>query len=114
MSDEKARQVVGVYKVLGQSIAAGAIPAELENVSERAMVWQAEGSVDAAKANLAKTTGGARSEQRAILQANLDNATVALASARSNAVTVLLGAYAAAENAVHGTVDLMFSNPERK
>ncbi len=107
---ERSGQVIGVYASLGQSIAAGTIAAEIENASERAAVLQAEGGLDAARANLAKTTGGVRSEQRSTLETNVDNAIVALESARSGALTTLLSAYASVNSGIRGTTDKMFTN----
>ena len=109
---ERSGQVTGVYKTLGDSIAAGSVAAELENASERAAVLQAQGSVEAAEANLAKVTGGARSEQRAILESNRANASASLDAAQSSAVNALLSAYATADNAIHGTTDKMFTTPQ--
>ena len=109
---EKSGQVVAVYKALGEAIVAGEVAAELEHGSESAALLQAQGSMEAAQANLDKITGGVRSEQRDILGANVDSAKAALASARSSAVNALLSAYAAADNAIRGTADTMFSNPE--
>ncbi len=102
---EAQGQVVGLLYELGDYVFAGAIIAEIENSRERGTVLQAEGAVDAAQAALQKISGGTRSEQRTILEANLS-------AARAGAVTALLGAYAVIENTVRGTADVMFSNPE--
>ncbi len=108
---ERSGQITGVYKSLGQSISAGAVAAEIENASERAAVLQAEGGLDAAQANLAKTTGGVRTEQKSILEANVTTATAALESARSTALNTLLSAYASVDSGIRGTTDKMFTNP---
>ncbi|OGG50627.1 hypothetical protein A3C18_03955 [Candidatus Kaiserbacteria bacterium RIFCSPHIGHO2_02_FULL_54_11b] len=108
---EKSGQVVGVYRALGQNVSAGTVVAEISNASERAAVLQAEGVVDAAQANLAKVSGGVRTEQRAILETNVVNAEAALEAARASAVNALLSAYATGDNAIHGTTDKMFTNP---
>ncbi len=109
---ERSGQVTGVYKTLGDPIAAGSVAAELENASERAAVLQAQGAVEAAEANLSKITGGARSEQRAILESNRTNASASLDAAQAVGVNTLLSAYATADNAIRGTTDKMFTNPE--
>jgi RND family efflux transporter MFP subunit len=101
---EHSGQVISINKALGDTVTAGSIVAELENASERAAVLQAQGSVDAAQANLSKVTGGARSEQLAILQSALD-------AALSGAVNTLLSAYSSIDSGVRGTTDKMFSNP---
>ena len=108
---EKSGQVVRVNTSLGARISAGAVAAEIENASERAAVLQAEGGLDAAQANLAKVTGGVRTEQRSILEANVTAATAALESARSNALSALLSAYATMDSGILATTDKLFTNP---
>lgn len=108
---EKSGQVTRVYTSLGQNISAGAVAAEIENASERAAVLQAEGGLDAAQANLAKVSGGVRTEQRSILETNVSNATAALESARSAALNTILSAYASVDSGIRGTTDKMFTNP---
>lgn len=102
---ESSGQITRAYRSLGDYVPAGAIIAEMENSSQRAQVLQAEGSLDAAKASLAKVTGGARTEQRAILEA-------ALESAKTTTVTALLTGYASIGSAVKESADQMFSNPD--
>ena len=108
---EKSAQVVRVDTSLGARISAGAVAAEIENASERAAVLQAEGGLDAAQANLAKVQGGVRDEQRSILEANVAAATSALESARSNALSTLLSAYATMDSGILATTDKLFTNP---
>lgn len=108
---EKSGQVVRVNTSLGAAISAGAVAAEIENASERAALLQAEAGLDAAEANLAKVTGGVRTEQRSILETNVTNATTALETSRTSAVSSLLSAYASVDSAIHGTTDKMFTNP---
>lgn len=110
---EKSGQIVRVNTSLGNSIGAGAIAAEIENASERAAVLQAEGGLDAAQANLAKVQGGVRTEQRSILEANVTAALAALESARSNALSALLSAYATMDSGILATTDKLFTNPGR-
>src|SRR3990167_10579725 len=90
---EKSGQVTRVNTSLGARISAGAVAAEIENASERAAVLQAEGGLDAAQANLAKVTGGVRTEQRSILEANVTAAASAVESAPPNALSALLSPY---------------------
>lgn len=96
----------------GKRVAQGAVVAELENSAQRAALLQAQGAAEAAEANLSKITGGARSEQRAILESNRTSAAASLDAAEASAVNALLSAYATADNAIHGTTDKMFTNPE--
>lgn len=102
---ETSGQVTRVYRSLGDNVAAGSIVVELEAASQRAALLQAQGSVDAAKAALAKVQSGTRPEQIAILQSGFEGA-------KSGAVNTLLSAYAAVDNAVRGGVDAMFENPD--
>jgi RND family efflux transporter MFP subunit len=90
---EKSGKVTAIYSALGNSVAAGAIVAEIENASERAAVLQAQGAVQAATAgaNVSVTT---------------------LAGAQASAVSTLLSAYSTVDTAVRGNIDPMFTNPE--
>ena len=101
---QKSGQISAVYHSLGDSVYTGTIVAEIDNASERAALQQAQGSVDAATAALAKVKNGTRSEQLDILKS-------ALAAAKSGAVNTLLSAYASVDNAVKGSADALFSNP---
>lgn len=102
---EKSGQVVRVNRTLGDRVVAGTVIVEIENASERAVLLQAQGTYDAARANLAKVEKGTREQQLSILQS-------AETSAKAGAVNTLLNAYAATENAIRGTTDKMFSNPD--
>ncbi len=102
---EKSGRIVSVNYSLGDAVRAGSVIASIEASSERAMVLQAQGSVDAAQANLDKVQKGTRSEQLAILNA-------AESAARSGGVTTLLSAYASVDSAVRGTADKMFTSPD--
>ncbi|PIR83618.1 hypothetical protein COU18_02965 [Candidatus Kaiserbacteria bacterium CG10_big_fil_rev_8_21_14_0_10_51_14] len=95
----------------GNRVAQGAVVAELENSAQRAALVQAQGVYEAAEANLSKVSGGSRSEQRAILEAQVTSATAALDASRSGAVNTILSAYATADSAIYGTIDKMFENP---
>ncbi len=106
---EHSGQVIAVHTFLGSEIIAGKIAAEIDNGSESASVLQAQGAVEAAQANLSKISGGARNEQRAILEANLSSARASLEAAKSGAVNALLSAYATSDSAISGTVDKMFT-----
>lgn len=108
---EKSGVVTRVYGTLGAPISSGALLAELENASERAAVAQAQAAVAVAEASLLKVTGGTRSEQRAILETQLNTARTSLESARNNAVNTLVSTYASIDNAILGTADTLFSNP---
>lgn len=90
---------------VGTRVSAGTTIAEFENASQQAALLQAEGTLEAAEASLAKTQGGPRSEKLAVLRSNFE-------SAQSSAVATLLSAYAAVDSAVRDSADQMFSNAE--
>lgn len=89
---EKSGEIKRLNYELGSSVGAGGIVAEIENASERAAVLQAEAGVEAARASASVSGSG-------------------LEAARSKAVTALLSAYAATENALEGTTDRLFLKP---
>jgi len=90
---ESGGRITRVNISLGSRVGAGQIIAEIENSSQRAALQQAQGALDAVKAAV-------------------PNYASSLASAKDGAVTTLLSAYAAMDNAVLDTGDQMFSNPE--
>lgn len=108
---EKGGQVIALYRHIGDFVGAGEVIAELEHGSEAASIETARGSVAAAQANLNKITGGARTEQKTILQSNVSNSTDSLANGKVATVNTLLSAYQSVENAVTTVADSMISNP---
>lgn len=90
---QKTGSVVGIYRQLGDYVSAGSIIAEIDSAFERAALAQAQGLLDAARAS-----GGISD--------------TSLIAAQSGAVNTLLAAYASVDNAVHGDIDPMFSNPQ--
>lgn len=108
---ESSGEVTVVYYSLGDRVTAGAPVAEIRNASERASVAQADAALSAARANLEKVTGGARPEQRAILESQLVSAEASFAAAKGAAENAVLSAYAAIDDAVRAKADAMFSNP---
>jgi multidrug efflux pump subunit AcrA (membrane-fusion protein) len=107
----KGGQIINLYKHIGDSVSAGEVIAELEHGSESAAVAQARAGLAAAQANLSKVTGGARTEQKTILQSSSQNAADALASARTATVNTLLSTYQTILNSVTITADSMITNP---
>ena len=102
---ESSGQVTGVYRVLGDTVSAGSVIAEMDNATQRASVLSAQGGLQGAEAQLAKVKIGTRVEQIAILES-------ASAAAHTGAVNTLLSAYSTIDDAVHHTADLMFSNAD--
>jgi RND family efflux transporter MFP subunit len=108
---EKGGQVIALYKHIGDNVGAGEVIAELEHASEAAAVQQAQGAVAAARANLSKTTGGARTEQKTILESSVSSATDSLANTKISTVNTIISSYQTIENAVTTVADSMITNP---
>lgn len=108
---EKGGQVVALYHKIGDSVSAGDVIALLEHDSESAAVQQAQASVAAAQANLAKVTGGVRSEQKIILQSSAADAQSSLASTQQSAVASIMSSYQSIQSAVTAVADGMIANP---
>lgn len=85
ISAEGSGRVARVHAELGERVSAGQVLAEIENASERALVLQAEGVLDAAKA----AAGGSR----------------------GSALATVLGAYASVDNAINDAVNQINTDP---
>jgi RND family efflux transporter MFP subunit len=97
---ETGGRVTSVRYKLGDRVGAGSIIATLENSRERAVLLQAEGSYDAARASALTSDVGSASAERAYDEA-LTQATNAYRSA-----------YTTANDVLRNTVDQVFSNPD--
>ncbi len=86
ISTEIGGRITRVRASLGDVVGAGQVLAEIENSSQRAVVLQAEGSLDAAKASRGSTQG--------------------------SSVSTLLTAYAAVNSAIEDAVGQMVAEPE--
>ncbi len=92
-------RVAGVYRALGDTVAAGTVIAELENARERAAVAQARAALEKAKSGTAVGTIG------------VANATESYAAAQKSAEATVASAYATLQDAVTRKSDQLFSNP---
>lgn len=108
---EASGEIVGVYQRVGNFIGAGTVIAEIKNSSERALVLQAEGSVDQARASLQKIEGGTRDEQLSILEITAANSKESYESAKIATVNDLISVYADIDDAIRRKADQTFSNP---
>ncbi len=98
-------QIANIYVTNGQSVAAGAVLANLSSGSLQANVEQATAALEAAQANLGQAASGTRPEQLAIDE-------TAVSSAQSSENVDIGNAYAAADDAVHNQADNLFTNPK--
>lgn len=96
---ESSGRVERMAKV-GDTIARGAIVAQIENSAERALVLQAQGAYEAAKAGARASDVGSVSADRAYDEAI------------TQSVNTYRSAFATADNVLRNTVDQVFSQPE--
>lgn len=108
---ESGGQVTGVYVKAGQYVGAGTILAETENAAQRATVMQAQGSVQAARAALAKIQSGARTEDRAIASAQEQSSQTSYEQAQISAGSAFDQSFGLAEDAVLNKADTFFDRP---
>ncbi len=109
---QKSGEVTVVRATAGTFVEAGAVLAEIDPASERATLLQAQGALQSAEAQLSKVRTGARAEDRTSATVSKESAQTALTQARTNARTALSSAYSASTNAVQGTADRFFQNPQ--
>lgn len=96
---EAGGRVTNVSVKLGDVVRAGTVVASIENSSQHASLIQAEGVYESALAAAATSEVG-----KASAETNLS-------AARQDAVSAYRSAYIAADAAVRGTADQVFSNP---
>lgn len=101
---ETSGKIVSV-KPVGSRVVRGAVIAEFDGASERALLLQAEGVLESAQASLEKVRGGIRNERLVVLETAFENS-------KSAAVTTLLSSYATVDSAVRDTGGQMFSNAD--
>ena len=97
---EAGGRVTSVRVGLGDQVRAGQTIATLENAAQYASLLQAEGSYEAALAAAAQSDIG------------VGQAEVSLTEAKNNAVSVVRGAYTAANSAVRNEIDTFFTSPD--
>ncbi len=109
---EKAGRVAGVNVIVGQHVSRGATLASLDSGSEYAGVQSAKAKLSAEQARLAELQKGARPEEVALAQTDLANAKQQLADSYGDIGTTLQSAENAADNAVTGLLDPVFTRTD--
>lgn len=89
---QTAGTVTHLYRKLGEYVSAGAIIAELDNASERAAVLSAQGTYEAA-------------------QANVDKSSKLFTSSKGSTLDTIKAVYSSNDDLIHTKLDVMFSNP---
>lgn len=99
---EASGKVVGVYKKLGDQVAAGTVIAEFENSTERAQLLQAQGAYEAAMA------------QKDIAGINSGTTGTSLEETKTQALNTLSSTYTTLDDAVRTKTDSAFRNPQTR
>jgi multidrug efflux pump subunit AcrA (membrane-fusion protein) len=105
-------EITGIFVKVGEFVEKGRIIAEIENLSMRGAMLQAQGAVDSAEAILAKTQQGVRVEQISILELKLKQADDLLNEEKQSVINTLRSEFATADDVARNKVDQFFSNPE--
>jgi multidrug efflux pump subunit AcrA (membrane-fusion protein) len=107
---QKPGEITRVYVTAGDTVTAGSILGEIENSAERAVVLSAQGSVNAAQAQLEKVRVGARGEDKTSSVVQAEAAIVSLDAAQDSARSAYSQAYTLAQDAVYAQADDFFTN----
>lgn len=104
-------RVSHVYAKVGDTIAAGALLAEIENGDLYAAVLQKQASLDSQRAKLEALTQGTRPEEIAVAESNVESAQVTLAQANAALLNAIRDAYTTSDDAVRNELYQFISNP---
>ncbi|MEZ4104307.1 MAG: HlyD family efflux transporter periplasmic adaptor subunit [Candidatus Paceibacterota bacterium] len=99
IKSERAGKITAVNVVLGQTVSAGQIIAQLENASERAALLQAEGAYEAILASVAQS------------DISVNEAEIRLDNAKQSIHNTAQNSYNTINNVVLSTLDQFYSNP---
>jgi len=108
---ETGGRVTSVTHRIGDTVSAGEIIAQFDNARERGALLQAEGALESARAGLQRVENGSRTETLDILSAGKQSAETGLATTKESIVNTLRSVYIANDEAIHGKVDGVFTNP---
>jgi HlyD family secretion protein len=104
-------RIAGVYAVVGQRVARGALLAEVENGDAAAAVAQKEAALAREKAKLDALMAGTRAEEIAVKESAVASAEVALVQAKEAVHNAIRDAYAKSDDAIRNQADQFFTNP---
>jgi HlyD family secretion protein len=108
---ERTGKVAKIYVKTGDQVLPGQILISLINNDLAAQLAQAQANVDSTQAKLLELQKGARQEDIAIKQSQLQAAQQSLINVYNQAFNVLNDAYNKADNALHAQTDALFSGP---
>ncbi len=106
---ERTGKVAKIYVKVGDSVVPGQTLISLINNDLLAQLAQAQASVDSAQAGLSELQRGARPEDVAIKQSELQTVQQSLINTYNQVSNVLNDAYNKADNALYAQTDILFS-----
>ncbi|MDO8552113.1 MAG: efflux RND transporter periplasmic adaptor subunit [bacterium] len=104
LSFEKGGKITGVFHGVGERVGAGSALVSIGSGELSAQIAQAEADVKAQQAKLAELERGARPEDIAVSEVDVENA-------KNDVVNSIQSAYLNADDAMRNKVDQLFSNP---
>lgn len=110
LSFEQSGRVIKIARSVGDAVSAGDVIVEVDHAASYAELAQAQAALRVQQAKLNELEAGTRKEQSAISSAKASSTKTDLANAKQAYLTALENAYVAADDAVRGKVDVMFTN----
>jgi len=108
---DRSGKVSGTYAKIGDEVYVGQTLVTLDASEVSADYAKAQANVATEQARLDELKRGSRPEEIAISESEVTNAQTALANAEDKLRTSLYEAYSKSDDAVHNTIDQLFSNP---
>ena len=112
LSFERQGRVDGVYAKEGQKVLAGQVLMRIDNSQTSADLLQARSTLEAAQAKLSELKRGTRPEELAVEKVKVEDAEVAVQTARQDAVDAVRSAFTKVDDSVRSKVDQLFTNPQ--
>src|SRR3989344_5513695 len=112
LSFERQGRVDGVYAKEGQKVLAGQVLMKIDNSQTSADLLQARSTLEAAQAKLSELKRGTRPEELAVEKVKVEDAEVAVQTARQDAVDAVRSAFTKVDDSVRSKVDQLFTNPQ--
>ncbi len=110
LSFEKTGRIVSLPAYVGKMVYAGEVLASLSSGESQALLDQARASLLSEEATLAELKRGTRPESIEVAKTKVSTAQIALANSLQGLRDALTDAYTKADDAVHNTLDPLYSN----
>ncbi len=105
-------KIAQTYVEIGAKVVPGQSLASLNQSGEYASLLRAQADLASSRARLDELVSGTRPEEITISEAEVANAQVSLADAQNNLATKVGESYSKADDAIHNSIDALFSNPK--